>query len=273
MTNLSELIKNGGQPYPGIQAYRADRKLESDCVIDVAQPLVKVRAFPDGTEFFGLRDEVLVPRLGTHILMRDVASKILADIGRIGPYTAVDVGTGSGIGALYMEQALEDNADALVIATDINQEAINFAFMNFQNNRLRRPPLLMRTNLLAGITKHVEQVDFIFSNPPFAPTCSVPRNGFDPELAYDGGLDGLDFYRKLAQQARELLSPSGILLFQISPAAPLQELIAIAQANFPNAVIGIIGATEGSLKGKGPIGLLIGRQEHVELYANRGMVV
>lgn len=264
------LIKPTTVVYPGIYGYRADKGF-SPTNHEVDQPLFKVRRFSDGKEFFGYNGEVLVPRLGTYILMHDVVMPHVKQSSTSGRFIAVDVGTGSGIGALYISEATSHNPEGRVIATDICPHALDFAQINFQNNGVRRPADLRQTDLLTGIKEEFGKVDFIFSNPPFAPTAEVPRNGFDPIHAYDGGHDGLNFYRRIAMQAKDTLTPNGVLVFQISPCASMKSLIQIAKYSFPNSSVGLIGATEGPLKGYGPIGLIIGPNDVVSTYANRGI--
>ena len=56
--------------------------------------------------------------------------------------------------------------------------------------------------------------DLIISNPPYIPSAEIATlqpevREFDPRGALDGGADGLDFYRKLAAEAKPFLKPGG----------------------------------------------------------------
>jgi release factor glutamine methyltransferase len=58
------------------------------------------------------------------------------------------------------------------------------------------------------------------SNPPYIPhgeiDTLVPEvRDYDPRLALDGGIDGLDVYRAIAADARRLLAPDGLLIVEL----------------------------------------------------------
>ena len=61
----------------------------------------------------------------------------------------------------------------------------------------------------------------LVSNPPYIPTSvleqEVPAEvkGFEPELALDGGEDGLDIYRRLLEAAPRMLLPGGMLCVEL----------------------------------------------------------
>ena len=60
------------------------------------------------------------------------------------------------------------------------------------------------------------QFDIIISNPPYIETNTIPTLDLEvqnePHLALDGGSDGLDFYRIIANQAPDYLNEDGILI-------------------------------------------------------------
>ncbi len=62
--------------------------------------------------------------------------------------------------------------------------------------------------------------DLIVSNPPYIASSEIPNLeteviAFDPILALDGGLDGLDPYRQIAMDLGRLLRSGGIACFEI----------------------------------------------------------
>ena len=66
--------------------------------------------------------------------------------------------------------------------------------------------------------------DLVVSNPPYIAhddiaTLAPEVRDFDPPLALDGGADGLDGYRSIAQIARNLLSPDGVLVLELGRSA------------------------------------------------------
>ena len=62
-------------------------------------------------------------------------------------------------------------------------------------------------------------LDLLVSNPPYILRSLLPQLQrevqFEPAMALDGGPDGLDFYRAIAQNWREKLRPGGWLALEI----------------------------------------------------------
>ena len=65
-----------------------------------------------------------------------------------------------------------------------------------------------------------KKFDLIISNPPYIESEVI--EGLEPEvkdheprLALDGGTDGLNFYRKIAQEAAAYLKKDGVLMMEI----------------------------------------------------------
>ncbi len=59
----------------------------------------------------------------------------------------------------------------------------------------------------------------IISNPPYIPSAEIDRlspevRDYDPRPALDGGLDGLDFFRRLGREASDFLKFSGKLMIE-----------------------------------------------------------
>ena len=62
--------------------------------------------------------------------------------------------------------------------------------------------------------------DYIISNPPYIrsdviPTLMPEVRDHDPLIALDGGADGLDFYRRIAEGAPRYLAKDGIIFLEI----------------------------------------------------------
>ena len=63
------------------------------------------------------------------------------------------------------------------------------------------------------------EFDLIISNLPYIPSAEIATlqpevRDFDPRAALDGGADGLDFYRKLAAEAKPFLQPGGKIMLE-----------------------------------------------------------
>ena len=64
------------------------------------------------------------------------------------------------------------------------------------------------------------QFDYILSNPPYIPTGVIPGlmrevRDYEPMIALDGGLDGLDYYRRILKEAHLYLAKDGVLIMEI----------------------------------------------------------
>jgi release factor glutamine methyltransferase len=153
---------------------------------------------------------VLVPRPETEliieralVLLKDVEAPVIAD-----------VGTGSGCIALALAS---EKPQATVIAVDISPEALVVAEAN--RVALKRTNIALRHgDVLEPVTERA--LDLIVSNPPYIPTADLAQlmpdvRDYEPQLALDGGADGLDIIRRLIAQAAERLRPDGALLIEI----------------------------------------------------------
>jgi release factor glutamine methyltransferase len=140
--------------------------------------------------------------------------------------TALDFGTGSGCLAIALAVKC---AAANVVALDISTEALAVAQRNAATHKMES-----RIRFLAGdgfkTLPPGEQFDLIVSNPPYIPSGDIaalqPEVLHDPQLALDGGADGLFFYRRLALEGGPFLKPGGRMMLELGDgqAAAVKEL-------------------------------------------------
>ncbi len=161
---------------------------------------------------------VLIPRPETETL----AARAV-ELGRGipgGRPRVLDLGTGSGCLALALAAGLP-GAD--VHAVDLSPEALEVARGNAVRTGLAdrvRFGLGDGFAALAGIWPAPEAVfDLVVSNPPYIPTAEIATlapevRDHDPRMALDGGVDGLDFYRRLAVEAAAWVGPGGWMLLE-----------------------------------------------------------
>jgi release factor glutamine methyltransferase len=89
------------------------------------------------------------------------------------------------------------------MATDVSQAALAVAKRNAERLGVASRASFVATRGLAGCNG---AFDLIVSNPPYIPSGEIPGlepevRKYDPMLALDGGLDGLDVDREIAQEA------------------------------------------------------------------------
>lgn len=190
-------------------------------------------------EFMGLpftvNEAVLIPRPDTEILTEEAVRLLkdelqmrdkLTDIGIKTAETGAEAVTGgvkvldmcTGSGAIAVSIAYYVNR-AEVTAADISGEALEVAGINAEKNDIAERMTFVQGNLFENIDDG-EEYDMIVSNPPYIKTEDVAGlmtdvKDFEPELALDGGDDGLDFYRIIIPEAEKRLKKGGYLLFEI----------------------------------------------------------
>ena len=142
----------------------------------------------------------------------------------------VDVGTGTG--AIVLSLAQEFKGDAAFLGTDVSEDAIALAQENAAKCGLADRVKFAVADGLDDFDEP-ECVDVIVSNPPYieSAVCDTldPRvRDYEPRLALDGGVTGLDFYDRYLGDALNILKPGGAVFFEIGEGqgAALAKLMA-----------------------------------------------
>lgn len=126
----------------------------------------------------------------------------------------LDIGTGSGC---LLLAALQEYPNSSGVGVDISSEALKIARHNAEALGMSA-----RTTFLEGSwTAPVNGLfDVILSNPPYIATAEITTlapevKEFDPLLALDGGVDGLEGYRQLIPLLGAFLQPQGYVFLEI----------------------------------------------------------
>lgn len=157
---------------------------------------------------FYVDENVLIPRPDTEILVEEVIQIARTmDKPRI-----LDLCTGSGAIAISIAKYVPN---AVVCAVDISEKALEVAVENAR--RLKANVKFIKSNLFKDLKEM--KFDIIVSNPPYIKKDDIQflsdEVQKEPEIALDGGYDGLDFYRKISRQAIEYLKFGSYLCFEI----------------------------------------------------------
>lgn len=168
-------------------------------------------------EFHGLTFEVgpgvLIPRPETETLVEAALAAVRAHPAARRLVRVADVGTGCGAVAVAVARRAPS---ARVYATDVSTEALAWA----GRNRARLGPA-DRVVLLAGdlLEPIAEPLDVVAANLPYVPTEEYERlppeiRAGEPRVAVDGGEDGMEPVRRLAEQlpAHVADGPAAVLL-------------------------------------------------------------
>lgn len=181
------------------------------------------------TSFCGLEitvnRHVLVPRPETELLA-ELGWQFLSTVNHQSS-TALDFGTGSGCIAIAL--ALKCPLSRIV-ATDISPDALAVATQNAVRHAVNERIEFQCGSGFAALPVGA-RYDLILSNPPYIPSREIASlqpevRDFDPNVALDGGPDGLDFYRLIAEQAASLLKVHGKIMLELGDgqAEPAREI-------------------------------------------------
>ena len=194
-------------------------------------PLSKIFGF---TEFYGMKfyvdKNVLSPRPETELVCEQAISLINSHNFK----KVLDLCTGSGAIAI----TLAKNTKSKVEACDISRSALKIAEKNAKS--LGAKVNFFESNMFSGLKKN-SKFDIIVSNPPYISTKEIQLldeevKNHDPHISLDGGDDGLDFYRIIAENAPTFLKNDGMLVLEIGDgqANAVKKLLS---ANFKNTKI------------------------------------
>ena len=155
----------------------------------------------------------LVPRPETELLA-ELGWKFLSTINHQSS-TALDFGTGTGCIAIALAAKCPN---AKITALDVSAEALALARQNAALNQVAERIQLLQGDGFAALVNEA-QFDLLISNPPYIASAEIETlepevKDFDPRGALDGGADGLDFYRRLAAEAKPFLKPDGKIMVE-----------------------------------------------------------
>lgn len=171
------------------------------------------------TDFCGCRiavsPDVLIPRPETEEM---VNSLTLGPSQKGERSKILDLCTGSGCIAIALKKAFPN---AEVTAVDISEKALALARRNAQNNATE-VNFVQADVLTLAINPLLSTFNLIVSNPPYVRECEkegMQRNvlDYDPALAlFVPDDDPLQFYKAIANIAKEHLTADGLLMVEIN---------------------------------------------------------
>jgi len=143
------------------------------------------------------------------------------------PAQILDLCTGSGCIGIACAYAFPD---AEVQLSDISFDALAVAEENIQQHNLEDRVFAMQSDLFANLAG--QKFDLIVSNPPYVDADDLatmpPEYHAEPEIGLGSGDDGLDFTRRLLQEASDYLTEDGVLIVEVG-----NSWIALEEA-YPN---------------------------------------
>ena len=168
-------------------------------------------------EFYGLpldiSRDVLIPRPDTEVLAREAIDYLQTQ----GECRVLDLCAGSGcIGLAVASQT----PGARVVLGEYSDAALKICRQNIRRNGLSGRVVPIQVNALEKPERTLGEFQCIISNPPYIPRADIEGldtsvREYEPHLALDGGEDGLDFYRAIAEKWKDALVPGGRLYFEV----------------------------------------------------------
>jgi release factor glutamine methyltransferase len=178
---------------------------------------------------FAVGPEALDPRPDTETLIEAALALIERRGWRKKALAVLDLGTGTGCILITL---LAELPHAQGVGTDLSPGALALAASNAERLGVAARASFVSADWLDGIggTYHL-----ILSNPPYVTSGEIAGlaqevAGYDPLLALDGGVDGLDAYRRIAARVPKVLAEGGSLLVEIGAgqAADVQDIVRAA---------------------------------------------
>lgn len=219
MLNLDETIKDSEVEL--IKAYIEKRKNN--------YPLQYILG---DREFWGMdfdvEEGVLIPRQDTEVLIEQTIEIIKKNYDN-DFLMGLEIGVGSGIISIVL---LKELSYLKLTGVDINVKALDLTRKNALKHGVNERLTLIDSDLFDNLDKEVS-FDFIISNPPYIESNIIESlqediKNYEPRLALDGGIEGLDFYRAIIDKSFSYLKKGGFIAFEIgyNQAEALKDIMA-----------------------------------------------
>ena len=175
---------------------------------------------------FAVNQTTLVPRPETELLIYKVI-----DFFKNKRINILDIGTGSGCILLSI---LKELVHSRGVGIDVSAKAIKTAQFNSCNlNLLHRSKFKVFDVGKFNIGKY----DLIISNPPYIPSKDIKNLSkdiinYEPLVALNGGVNGLDLIKKVIYKSNSLLKKNGLLVIEIGSNQYLKVSSLLRQQGF-----------------------------------------
>lgn len=185
-----------------------------------------------GLDFYVNRD-VLIPRVDTEMLAQ-LAIRHLRPVQ--GTCRVLDLCAGSGCIGITVAAYLKNVRSVLV---DLSDGALELCKRNIRRHRLTGRVVYVKGDAMQPPSPALGHFDLLLCNPPYIPSGDIPSldssvKDFEPVMALDGGPDGLDFYRAVAQQWQPAIRPGGLIVFEVGIGQAEQVAWMLVKAGYEN---------------------------------------
>ena len=230
----SEIYLNSDKVLKKIEKIQLREKIQKRIDKIPLQYITKHQEFM-GMDFL-VEKGVLIPRPETEILVEEVIKK-LKNCKYSDNLKVADLGTGTGIIAVSIAKFIED---IIIYATDISKKSLQVALKNARKHGCKDKIIFLQGDLFKLFMGRIgkNSLDGIVSNPPYIDSYDFKLlppeiKGNEPKIALFGGIDGLDYYRKIIRKSPYYLKKSGFIALEVglNQSEMVEELI-LKENNF-----------------------------------------
>ena len=234
----SEIYLNFDRVLKDIEKKQLEKKIHKRIDKIPLQYITKHQEFM-GMDFL-VKKGVLIPRPETEILVEEVIKK-LKNYKYSNDLRVVDLGTGTGVIAISIAKFIDN---ITIYATDISKKSLQTALKNTRKHDCEDKISFLQGDLFESFIGRIEKgsLDGIVSNPPYIDSYDfklLPPEIKDnePKLALYGGIDGLNYYRKIIRISPKFLKKNGFVALEVGAgqAKKVKELI-LEENNFKQNV-------------------------------------
>ena len=193
-------------------------------------------------EFYGdeykLNSDCLIPRPETEFLVEYIINNAPRNA------NLLDLCCGSGCIAI---SALKRRADLKAVAVDISQGAIETAKENAEKNGVSDRISFFCLDVIKDYKKIIGlngSIDLIAANPPYLTKSETEQIktekaelSYEPERAFFGGKDGLDFYRFIIGSYSRSYKSDTVTVFEVGKNQYKSVISMFEQINFASGII------------------------------------
>lgn len=157
---------------------------------------------------------VIIPRPETELLVEIIIDRFKNHADN--ELYILDIGTGTGNIAISLAKYLKNSN---IIATDIEENILDLAKHNAEKNGVLNKIRFKKESVFEVINEY-KYLDIIVSNPPYISKVDFKElqpevKNYEPYLCLCDDSDGLTFYKKIVNKAKDWLDSSGRIFFEI----------------------------------------------------------
>ena len=187
-----------------------------------------------GIDFY-VEEGVLIPRGDTEILVDEVLKNIQEDEEK----SICDLCSGSGAIGIALARFRQNIKVDLIDNYPIPEKV---SIINIKENNLENRVSFIKSDLLEKAIENKNSYDIIVSNPPYIEEEEIENlmddvKKYEPHTALNGGIDGLDFYKKIIRQSQVVLKNNGMLAFEIGYNQAEEVKMLMKESNFINVKV------------------------------------